>query len=166
MRSFLLCSLTSVLLFCCTPSTGKQEYLDTIELIQNKPKNFEQLLRPYKGRVVYLDIWASWCGPCLREMPASEELKRSLTGTNIEFLYLSVDEQQQRWSSTVQARQIVGRHYLASTSLVEELEQRFGFKSIPRYMMIDRDGVIVDGNAPRPSDAVTKSLLKNLSKQP
>ena len=153
------------LLSCSTPQQNEiREGTGAIELIQDQPNTLKEFLRPYNGSVVYLDIWASWCGPCLREMPASALLKHKLEDTNVTFLYLSVDEDEQRWLGTVEAKQIFGKHYLATPSLVHDLEQKFGLNSIPRYMIFNSSGQVVYENASRPSDAVTASILMNLAK--
>jgi len=139
-------------------STGK------IEIHQVKPQTLSGLLEQHKGKVVYLDIWATWCGPCLREMPPSQSLKKEMEGQEIVFLYLSVDDNKHRWENTVEAKQIFGNHYLASDAIVQELKENYGLSSIPRYMIFDKSGNVLNANAPRPSDAIVVSYLKDLVK--
>ncbi len=115
----------------------------------------------FKGKYIYLDFWATWCGPCRKEMPASQELMGKLTEKQrrkIVFLYVSIDESQEAWRKTLEALKLQGEHGWSP-----EMGARLGVESIPRYLIIDKDGKIMNSNAKRPSDpAILEELLKLL----
>lgn len=117
-------------------------------------------LDEFKGKVVYVDVWASWCGPCRAEFPYSRQLHDRLTDKqkkDIVFLYLSIDEKEDTWKGAVKALQLIGEQGWSPGAA-----QYYGIPSIPRYMLINKKGDIVDPNAKRPSsgDAILQDLLK------
>jgi thiol-disulfide isomerase/thioredoxin len=111
-------------------------------------------LSALKGKVVYLDFWATWCGPCLAEMPASLELRQKFAGRDVVFLYVSLDSKTADWQKYVAARQpaspaAVQLHDAAAFD--GAAAQAFNVQSIPSYWLIGRDGRIISNNPPRPS---------------
>ncbi|MFC3199134.1 TlpA family protein disulfide reductase [Parapedobacter deserti] len=103
--------------------------------------SWKQMMERYKGRHVYVDIWASWCAPCRVEMPNSLELKKKYK--DIAFVYLSTDKVQQDW--------------LQANS--EEQLPEYQVKSIPQYFILDTNGNVIADNAPRPSDPSLEQLF-------
>jgi thiol-disulfide isomerase/thioredoxin len=112
-------------------------------------------LSDFKGKVVYLDFWASWCGPCMREVPHAKELKKRFDGVDdLVFLYVSVDEDQEAWRRTVEQHQIQGVH-LNIKGMNNETARQYNIKGVPSFFIIDREGVIKDNNPGRPSSGET-----------
>ncbi|MBF9221047.1 TlpA family protein disulfide reductase [Hymenobacter sp. BT662] len=127
-------------------------------------------LADFRGKVVYVDFWASWCGPCLAEMPASTVLKKQFEGKDVVFLYLSVDADVAAW------KKALAKHPLASPNSVHArvpghdfdgpVQAAYLINAIPRYYLIGRDGRILDGHAGRPSagEATVAALNAALAK--
>ena len=123
-------------------------------------KGEKVILEDFKGKVVYVDFWASWCGPCRAEFPFSKQLHERLTDKQKEkivFLYISIDDKEPTWKNALNALQLIGEQGWNPGAA-----QYFGIPSIPRYMLIDKKGQIIDGNAKRPSsgDAILADMLK------
>ena len=148
-------------LFAQTSSALQTDIKDLNEA-QYSNETFNSILDQYKGKVVYLDFWASWCGPCKKEMPYSQNLQEEFKGQDVVFLYLSVDRNAQQWLSMIEKLQITGEHYRANSDVHQELNNQFNVRSIPRYVLIDKKGKVVSANATRPSNPAVVEEIKKL----
>lgn len=125
----------------------------------SEDKFFAELIKPYKGKVIYIDFWAPWCGPCMGEMPASKELQKELTGKDVVFLYIGISCAKQSWENTIKDKNLEGEHYYANENEGKLLSGKFNISGIPHYVLIDKEGKVKDDNATRPSDK-TKLLRR------
>jgi len=114
---------------------------------------FQQVLDKHQRKVIYIDIWATWCGPCLVEIPFSLKLQNEFKGKEVAFVYLCVKSKKSKWESTISDYNVKGDLYLLSDSQYDVLSEKFQISGIPRYILINKDGVVVDKNAQRPSFA-------------
>lgn len=113
--------------------------------------SWQQMVARYKGRYVYIDIWASWCAPCRVEMPNSLGLKQKYK--DIAFVYLSTDKVQQDWLKANLEEQLpLSDSYLFFEASNSAFLKQYEVESIPRYFILDTDGNVIADNAPRPSD--------------
>ncbi len=118
-------------------------------------------LEDFKGQYVYLDVWATWCGPCRREIPYLKELEEEYSDRNIAFVGVSIDknDDKQKWLDFVAEKELVGTQVFSDSDWSSEWVKAYAIYSIPRFILVDPDGNIVDAMAPRPSD---KSGIKAL----
>ena len=117
-----------------------------------------------KGRYVYIDVWATWCGPCIREIPALKETVKHYQGKNIHFVGISIDEPKdyEKWKTMVTEKEMAGFQLMADNNWESEFVTKYGILGIPRFILVDPEGNIVNADAPRPSDPKLKELLDSL----
>ncbi|MFB9096779.1 MULTISPECIES: TlpA family protein disulfide reductase [Flavobacterium] len=120
----------------------------------------QDIISKYKGKVVYVDFWASWCAPCRAAMPASRKLHEKYK--NIEFVYISIDKNLEAWQKAAGKEQLNGAtNFLATNYPEAQLYKDILLKTIPRYFIYDKNGKLVNDNAPGPeSEEITKELEK------
>lgn len=129
----------------------------------SKTNSLTDIFKKDKGKVIYVDFWASWCVPCRAEMPNAAILKEKLKGKNIVFLYFGYNDKEKAWLKARKQLDIQGDHYLLNDKMIKEADELFVINGIPHYAIIDKDGRIISKSADRPSDAY-KELLSLDSK--
>lgn len=119
-------------------------------------------LSDFKGKIVYLDVWASWCGPCRREIPAAKELEKQMHGKDVVFLCVSVDGDEAAWKKIVKEKELTGIHIHSKGDFKSEMTKLYDINSIPTYIIIDRNGKIWKMGAERPSGKAKEELEEAL----
>lgn len=117
-----------------------------------------------KGKFVYIDVWATWCGPCKREIPFLKQVEEKYHGKNISFVSISIDEikDHDTWKNFVKDQQLGGIQLYADNAWKSDFVQNYGIEGIPRFILLDPEGRIVDASAPRPSDSGLIDLFNEL----
>lgn len=129
----------------------------------------EQILRkltePYRGHLVLLDIWGTWCGPCKEALSHSKEEYERLKDYDLVYLYLANHSTDEAWKNVIKEYNVVGEnifHYNLPIDQQSAIERFLGVHAWPHYRLINRDGTVLDVNAdPRDLEGLAK-LLENL----
>lgn len=123
-------------------------------------------LESLKGKYVYVDIWATWCGPCRAEIPFLKELEGSMHDKNIAFVSISTDDikDHDKWIAFVKDKALSGIQLYAGRTPVSDFIKAFNVNTIPRFILIDPSGNVIDADAARPSDPKLKEQLAGLLK--
>ena len=123
-------------------------------------------LSDFKGKYVYIDVWATWCGPCIAEIPFLKKVEEKYEGKNIAFVSISVDVQKdfEKWKKFVKDIQLGGIQLFADKNWNSDFIKSFGINSIPRFILIDPSGKVVSADAARPSDSKLSEQLDALLK--
>ncbi len=117
-------------------------------------------LSDFNGKYIYIDVWATWCGPCKAETPHLIALKEKFKGKNVEFIQISVDEKKSDWENYVSKEGLDGIQLFAN-GWNNPLCEFFKISGIPRFILIDKDGNILNSNADRPSGDI-ETILNGL----
>jgi len=121
-------------------------------------------LESLKGSYVYIDVWATWCGPCLQEIPSLQKVEEQYHGKNIRFVSISIDavKDNAKWRKMVNDKKLGGIQLFAGNNRKSEFISGYAIDTIPRFILIDPSGNIVYADAPRPSDPKLIELFSNL----
>lgn len=141
-------------------SAGKKSAIFNYESIDGKKVSLEDL----KGNLVYVDVWATWCGPCKREIPFLQKLEKAYHGKAMKFVSISVDTDKNAWTKMVKDKNMSGIQLFADGNWKADFVTAYGIRSIPRFILIDKEGNIISADAPRPSsgEELTKLLDENI----
>ncbi|NND62223.1 MAG: redoxin domain-containing protein, partial [Flavobacteriaceae bacterium] len=121
-------------------------------------------LTDLKGKYVYVDVWATWCGPCKAEIPFLKEVEKEYHDKNIEFVSISIDKAKdhQKWIDMVNDKDLGGVQLYADNDWNSKFVKDYYIFGIPRFILIDPDGNVVTPDAPRPSNPKLRSMLNEL----
>ncbi len=159
----------------------KEKYAKFIGKPSPNFENFENYLggttslKDLRGKYVYVDVWATWCGPCKAEIPHLKILEEEFHGKNITFLSISVDNgrgykdnslalSKEGWKKMIADKKMGGVQLFSDKNWESEFVKGYGIRSIPRFILIDPKGNVVDANMTRPSNHKTKERLAKLLK--
>jgi len=110
-------------------------------------------LSDMRGKVVYIDCWATWCGPCCREIPFLEKRVAEYKGNDkVRFISISLDSNKQAWLKKLDKDKPEWEQFIVNKEELLALSKAYGITGIPRFLIINADGTIADGDAFRPSD--------------
>ena len=120
-------------------------------------------LSDFKGKVVYIDVWATWCGPCIAEKPALRNLKTEFNDRDIVFMSVSIDSQRdkEKWREFLVAQNLSGVQLFAGDDAERGIMQPYGIRGIPHFILVGKDGKIILSNAPRPSSPQIRAVLND-----
>nr|WP_321356304.1 TlpA disulfide reductase family protein [uncultured Draconibacterium sp.] len=112
---------------------------------------WKEIKEKYNGKVVYVDIWATWCAPCLTEFQYTIDLHKKLENKDIAFVNLCLSSKKDNWKAALENSKIDGTNYFFNEEQSQLLRGKLKFEGFPTYLIIDKQGNIVNANAPRPS---------------
>ena len=131
-------------------------------------KNGKEIaLSDFKGKVVYVDVWATWCGPCKKELPYLKKLEAEYQDNkNIVFIGVSVDrsKDKQKWLDFLTAEQLPGIQIFAGDDANDTLMKPYKISGIPRFILVAKNGKLIFADAPRPSSGEIRSAINSALK--
>ncbi len=146
-------------------SAGKE--FDKAIIVKTNYVTFSDLLTQFKGNNIFIDIWATWCGPCVKDFQYKDVILSFVESQQLEWLYISIDKPQweDRWRQSIKYNQLEGYHIRANNELIVDMWNVLGGNvgAIPRYVLVDKNGQIFLNIAARPSDGeLLKEQIKSL----
>lgn len=154
-------------LFLCQCKKAEPTSFDK-EAIQQKVSNMKgqsislaEVFANAKGQIVLIDIWASWCGDCIKSIPEIKKFKKKY-GNKVKFLYFSMDKEKQSWKEAIAKYELEGEHIYLGSEWKSKFNTSINLKWIPRFMILDKDGSIKLYNAEQASDSRIEETLQEL----
>lgn len=120
------------------------------DMTDEKGKKFR--LSDFRGRAVYIDVWATWCGPCCAEIPHMEKLAAHYAkNKKIVLLSISLDENKTKWMKKLAEDKPQWKQFICADAFESELCKNYDINGIPRFLFFDKAGKVISLDAPRPS---------------
>ena len=114
----------------------------------------------FRGKYVFIDVWASWCPPCRGQLPHMKALEEKMHGKNIVFVSISVDDDEKAWKDMVEKESLTG--YQLRANIDAPFMKKYEVNGIPRFILLDKEGKIINPNMTRPSQPETLKTLEGL----
>ena len=121
---------------------------------------FQDILKNQKGKTTVIEIWASWCGDCVKAMPKLKELQAN--NPNVSYVFISMDKTADKWKEGIEKHQIEGSHFMANDGMKGNFGKAIDLDWIPRYIIIDKTGKIILYRAIETDFAKIDDTLKKL----
>jgi thiol-disulfide isomerase/thioredoxin len=130
-------------------------------------RSLDELIEFYKGKVIYIDFWASWCAPCRKEIPDAIRLREKYANCEFVYLYISIDNLVSKWREASKQDGIneLTTNYLLNSFEQSTINKRYKISTRPRYILFDKKGKISNVNAPRPSELLNSKTIDSLLQQ-
>lgn len=123
----------------------------------------EYSLADFKGKYVYIDVWATWCGPCKQEIPVLEKVYEKLKdNSELEIISISIDENEKAWKKMIEKDNFGWKQLIVKGGFKSELANKYNIRGIPHFILIDKKGNLIDAKAMRPSNKKLLPLLNEL----
>ena len=162
MKNVLFLMLTIVLCVGCTfetPTLFSEKALeDTFLDLEGTSIRFKDVIERYKGKTILINVWASWCGDCIEAIPEEKKLKNEFS--EVVFLHLSLDRDIESWKNGIERLDIEGEHYFIESGWKGDFGAFLNLNWIPRYLIVNKEGVIQLFKATKPTDRLIRQNLK------
>lgn len=170
--------LKQIFLSKCKDSLLKQQFLaseipqvkisdntsDILFDIHTKEIRFDSLITKFKGKIIYIDFWASWCAPCIAEMPKSKELRDKYANKDVVFIFISIDNNLKAWLNS--QNRLISNDSTLSFLFADPQNSRIlklvKLNSVPRYLIFDKSGKLTNSNAPSPTEILKTNIIEQL----
>jgi thiol-disulfide isomerase/thioredoxin len=120
---------------------SKKALSETLLTTDDKQVKFEDILKNQNGKTILIEIWASWCGDCVKAMPKLKELQAN--NPNVSYVFISMDKTTDKWKQGIEKHELNGLQYMANDGMKGAFAKAIDLDWIPRYIIIDKTGKIV-----------------------
>jgi thiol-disulfide isomerase/thioredoxin len=141
---------------------------EKVEISNKKFGSVEKLLNKikekHKGKVIYIDCWATWCAPCREEIQRSKPFHKRFEEKDVAFIFLCLDSPKKQWKNVIKSENIEGDHYFLDINQSQLIRKMYEISGVPFYILLNKNGkLVLKGNAFRPSNPQTKTEILKLT---
>lgn len=130
--------------FSCTKAQktefSKEALSETLLATDGSQVAFQDILKKYKGKTLVIEVWASWCGDCVKAMPKLKELQAN--NPDVAYLFISMDKTADKWKAGIEKHELKGDHFMANDQMKGVFAKAVDVDWIPRYIIVDKTGKI------------------------
>lgn len=145
MKKISLLLFASLSVASCTQAQknefSKEALSEKLEAIDGSLISFQEIIEKHKGKTVVIEVWASWCGDCIKAMPKLKELQAN--HPEMDYVFISMDKTSDKWKVGIEKHELLGDHYFAPGGMKGNFAKAIDLDWIPRYIIIDKTGKIV-----------------------
>jgi len=146
MKKIVALLIAFLALSCAKSNTGKTEFSkealsETLLATDGSQVAFQDILKKYEGKTVVIEMWASWCGDCVKAMPKIKELQAN--NPDVAYVFISMDKTADKWKIGIDKHELKGDHFMANDQMEGVFAKAIDLDWIPRYIIIDKTGKIV-----------------------
>lgn len=145
MKKIVLCLLLTITTLSCSNAQKKEFSKESLSqkliTIENNEISFDKILKKHLGKVTVIEIWASWCGDCVKAMPKVKDMQAN--NPNVDYVFISMDKAFDKWQGGIEKHELKGNHYWATDGMKGAFGKSIDLDWIPRYIVIDKKGKIV-----------------------
>jgi thiol-disulfide isomerase/thioredoxin len=139
---------------------SKEALSETLLATNDSQVAFKDILKKYKGKTLVVEVWASWCGDCVKAMPKIKELQAN--NPDVAYVFISMDKAADKWKTGIEKHELKGEHFMANDQMKGVFGKAIDLDWIPRYIIIDKKGKIVLYRAIETDFDKINETLKNL----
>ncbi|MGG7034204.1 MAG: TlpA family protein disulfide reductase [Flavobacterium sp.] len=164
MKKLLLCLL--LLIYSAFSATAqktdfsKKALNEKLETLDGNSIKFKDILKQHKGKTIVVEVWASWCGDCIKAMPKVKEMQAQ--NPDASYVFISMDKTIEKWKTGIAKYEIKGNHFLTTNGMKGEFAKALEIDWIPRYIIIDKKGEIALYRAIETDFEKINEILKQL----
>lgn len=162
----ILVFLFAVISFSCSQaqknSFSKEALSEKLLSTDGNQVAFEDILKQHKGKTLVIEVWASWCGDCVKAMPKIKELQAN--HPDVAYLFISMDKTVENWKIGIEKHELKGDHFMANDQMKGVFGKAIDLDWIPRYIILDKTGKIVLYRAIETDFDKINSVLKEVNK--
>ncbi|RTZ03771.1 TlpA family protein disulfide reductase [Flavobacterium bomense] len=160
----ILLLLISIVTFSCAKE-GKTEFSktalsETLLATDGSQVAFQDILKKHKGKTIVIEVWASWCGDCVKAMPKIKELQAN--NPDVAYLFISMDKTADKWKVGIEKHELKGDHFMANDQMGGVFAKAIDLDWIPRYIIVDKTGKIALYRAIETDFDTINETLENL----
>ncbi|HEU0137801.1 MAG TPA: TlpA disulfide reductase family protein [Flavobacterium sp.] len=118
-----------------------ESHAEKLTTLDGSQTTFGDILKKHKGKAVVIEVWASWCGDCVKAMPKLKELQAA--HPEVDYVFVSMDKADDKWKAGIQKHNLQGDHYWVPDGMKGSFGKAIDLDWIPRYIIVDKTGKVV-----------------------